>query len=169
MNSKDIAEEFKNYFNKLLNNNESEIVQGDSQEEEETIIHSAEESTELQPSSTEIDLIILSLKNNKAAGENRIFGEFLKIAGQQLREKIYRLVLLIWQKEQIPKEWETAIICPIFKKNDPKQIVNYRGISLLDVGYKVLSSLLLGRLQKYAEEIIGSYQCGLILFIDFLR
>ncbi|KAL4112840.1 hypothetical protein QTP88_016560 [Uroleucon formosanum] len=82
MNSKDIAEEFKNYFNNMLNNNnnkESEIVQGDSQEEEEIIIHGTEESTELQPSSTEIDLTILSLKNNKAAGEDGIFGEFLKI------------------------------------------------------------------------------------------
>ncbi|KAL4104434.1 hypothetical protein QTP88_019735 [Uroleucon formosanum] len=52
MNSKDIAEEFKNYFNKMLNNNnnkESEIVQGDSQEEDEIIIHGTEESTELQP------------------------------------------------------------------------------------------------------------------------
>lgn len=35
MNSKDIAEEFKQYFNKLLNNNEPEIAQGSSQEEEE--------------------------------------------------------------------------------------------------------------------------------------
>jgi len=116
MNSKDIAEEFKKYFNKLLNNNEPEIVQGDRQEEEEIIIHSAKESTELQPSSAEIDFIIHSLKNNKATGEDGIFGEFLKIGGQQLREKIYKLVLLIWQKEQIPEEWETAIICPIFKK-----------------------------------------------------
>ncbi|KAL4113922.1 hypothetical protein QTP88_017474 [Uroleucon formosanum] len=145
MNSKDIAEEFKNYFNKMLNNNnnkESEIVQGDSQEEEDIIIHGTEESTELQPR------------------EDGIFGEFLKIGGQQLRGRKYRLILLIWQKEQIPKEWEMAIICPIFKKNDPKQVANYRGISLLDVGYKVLLSPLLGRLQKYAEEIIDSYQCG---------
>ncbi|KAL4148591.1 hypothetical protein QTP88_002780 [Uroleucon formosanum] len=105
MNSKDMAEEFKNYFNKLLNNNKTEIIQEDRWD--------------------------------------------------------YKLILLIWQKEQFPKEWETAIICPIFKKNDQKQVINYREISLLDVGYKVVSSLLLGRLQKYAEEIIGSYQCGL--------
>ncbi|KAL4112841.1 hypothetical protein QTP88_016561 [Uroleucon formosanum] len=47
-----------------------------------------------------------------------------------------------------------AIICPIFKKNDPKQVANYRGISLLDVEYKVLSSLLLGRLQNNTQNVV---------------
>lgn len=50
------------------------------------------------------------------------------------------------------------IICPIFKKRDPTEVENYRGISLLDTSYKVLPLTILNRLEKYATNIIGEYQ-----------
>ena len=37
---------------------------------------------------------------------------------------------------------------------------NYRGISLLNVTYKVLAKILSRRLEVFAEHIIGDYQCG---------
>lgn len=46
------------------------------------------------------------------------------------------------------------------KKGHPKKVENYRGISLLDTAYKVLSIAVLHRLEKYSTEIIGEYQCG---------
>jgi|UniRef100_A0A2S2QXC9 sorting nexin-29 len=45
-------------------------------------------------------------------------------------------------------------------KGDPTNTENYRGISLLDTTYKVLTTDLLNRIEKYASEIIGEYQCG---------
>jgi len=55
-----------------------------------------------------------------------------------------------------------AIICPIFKKGDPTEVKNYRGISLLDTSYKVRSLTILNRSEKYATDIIGEYQSGFI-------
>jgi hypothetical protein len=37
---------------------------------------------------------------------------------------------------------------------------NYRGISLLSTSYKILSNILLSRLDPYIDKIIGHHQCG---------
>jgi hypothetical protein len=37
---------------------------------------------------------------------------------------------------------------------------NYRGKSLLNIAYKVLSGILFKRISLPAEKVIGSYQCG---------
>jgi uncharacterized protein YbcI len=60
----------------------------------------------------------------------------------------------------MPKEWSVAVICPIHTKNEKTICSNYRGISLLSVIYTVLSKILAKRLNPYAEEILGDYQCG---------
>jgi hypothetical protein len=53
-----------------------------------------------------------------------------------------------------------GIIQPIFKKGDELECSNCRVITLLNATYKVLSCILYNRLTKYAEEILGNYQCG---------
>jgi len=62
--------------------------------------------------------------------------------------------------ERIPPEWNLSIICPIYKKGDPVDLKNYKGISLLNTAYKILSYTLLNRLKPYANNIIGEYQSG---------
>jgi hypothetical protein len=52
------------------------------------------------------------------------------------------------------QSWNTGIICPILKKR------NYKGITLLNVAYRILSSLLSGLLAMVTEKIIGEYHCG---------
>lgn len=51
-------------------------------------------------------------------------------------------------------------MCLVFKKGNTAKVENYRGISLLDTSYKVLSLAVLKRLEGYAVDIIGEYQCG---------
>ncbi len=60
----------------------------------------------------------------------------------------------------MPNEWNRAIICPILKGGDVLDCNNYRGISLLNLTYKVLTKVLANRLKPLIEREIGDYQCG---------
>ena len=73
---------------------------------------------------------------------------------------IHKLIIVIWNKEELPGEWKESIIITIHKKGHKTDCNNYRGISLLPTTYKILSNILLSRLIPYAEEIIGDHQCG---------
>jgi hypothetical protein len=60
----------------------------------------------------------------------------------------------------MPDEWKVELIVPIFKKGVKMKCENYRGITLLNVACKILSSIMLERLNEYSEAILGEYQCG---------
>jgi sorting nexin-29 len=76
-----------------------------------------------------------------------------------MNSRIYRLVTNIWTKEKMPNEWNLALICPIYK-GEKSECNNYRGISLLNIVYKIIAAVITKRLNQYAEELIGEYQNG---------
>jgi len=107
----------------------------------------------------EVKKTINSLKNWKAPGIDGIPAELIKYGGDELHQVIFELCQKIWKDEQLPEEWNKAIVVPLHKKGDKLNFSNYRGISLLNTAYKVFSKILIGRLQPFADECIGEYQC----------
>ena len=49
---------------------------------------------------------------------------------------------------------------PLFKKGDPTNVDNYRGISLLSLPGKVFAIVLKNRSQKWADSLLMEEQCG---------
>ena len=86
--------------------------------------------------------------------------ELIKEVGHSLWTRIYRLILKMWNTEQMPNEWTEGIICPIFKKGNKKDCNNYRTIPLLNTTHKIFTTILYKRISKYAEQRIGEYQTG---------
>jgi len=60
----------------------------------------------------------------------------------------------------MPTNWNLSIICPIHKTGDIMECSNYRGVSLLNTAYKILSNILFTRISPFSQNIIGNYQCG---------
>ena len=60
----------------------------------------------------------------------------------------------------MPEEWNIALLFPIHKKGSKLRCENYRGISLLNVTYKLFTKILTRRIEPYAEQAIGDYQSG---------
>ena len=108
-----------------------------------------------EPSACEVELAIEKLKNHKSPGTDQIPAELIKAGGRTIRCGIHKLIISIWNKEELPDEWKESIIVPIYKMEDKTDCNNYRVISLLPTTYKVLSNILLSRSIPYAEEVTG--------------
>jgi len=149
--SRSIFARWGNYFSKILNVHGVNDVRP-------TEIHTAEPLV-TEPSASEVELAIEKLKSHKSPGIDQIPAELIKAGGKTIRCEIHKLIISIWNKEELPEEWKESIIAPIYKKDDKTDCSNYRDISLLPTTYKTLSNILLSRLTPYAEEIIGDHQC----------
>lgn len=88
------------------------------------------------PTREEIEQIIMSLKNNKAPGEDTIIAELWKSAGDKAIDKLTEIFREIWETEKIPNHWTSVLIHALHKKGDKANVNNYRGISPLPVTYK---------------------------------
>jgi hypothetical protein len=61
-----------------------------------------------------------------------------------------------------PGDWTESIILPLFKKGDVNNPNNYRGISLSNIGSKLFSTIINGRLKEWVKEhnVTGEHQAG---------
>jgi hypothetical protein len=114
----------------------------------------------MEPSQKEMEKAICNLKTSKAPGEDDITAELIKNASRELKERLHVLICKIWRDKKMPDDWQVGLIIPLFKKGDKMKCKNYREIMLLNVTYKILSSIILERLKEYSEEILGEYQCS---------
>jgi len=105
-------------------------------------------------------LAIEKLKRHKSRGIDQIPAEFIKPGGRTIRFEIHKLIISIWNKEELPEEWKESFFVLIYKKGDKTDCSNYMDILLLPTTYKILSNILLSKLTPYAEEIIRDHQRG---------
>ena len=143
---------WRNNFFQLLNIHGGNDVR-------QTELHTAEQLVP-EPRAFEVDLAIEKLKSLKSPGIDQIPAELIKAGSRTICSVINQLIISIWNEEKLPEEWKESIIVPMYKKGDETGCSNYRGISLLTTTYKILSNILLSRLNPYAVEITGDHQCG---------
>ena len=71
-----------------------------------------------------------------------------------------RVCQVAWKFGKTPKDWQTGVIIPIFKKEDRKQRTNYRGISLLNLAGKVYAECLERKCREIVESKLEDGQSG---------
>ena len=77
----------------------------------------------------EVELAIEKLKSHKSPDTDQIPAEMIQAGGSIIHCAIHKLIIAIWNKEELPGEWKESIIVPIHKKGDKTVCNNYRGIS----------------------------------------
>ena len=149
----DVRARWREHFSELLNREVPENPVEDYPPVEDVMS---------EPTVEEITKALQSLKNNKAVGSDGLHGELLKYGGDALVVKMLSFIRKIWRDEKMPTEWEEAVVVTLHKKGERTLCDNYRGLSLLNVGYKVLTSIIYRRLFPYYEAAIGHYQAGFL-------
>ncbi|CAJ1389406.1 unnamed protein product [Effrenium voratum] len=123
------------------------------------------------PSEAETRRAIQNMKCGKAPGVDGVTVEALRWGPESLQSQLHLVVTHMWNEagscldDQLgptwPTDWSTAIIIPLWKQKQPKTDKNnWRGITLLSVGAKIVARIVANRLQRHTETFMDEHQQG---------
>lgn len=119
--------EFKTHFMQLLKGTALELINQEARNDQRHGV--------VEVDVEEFDGHLRRLKKNKAAKCDGIEAEALIFADA---ENMIRIIMSeCLDGGRLPEEWREATTFPLHKKGDPSVAANYRGISLVNSGYKL--------------------------------
>jgi hypothetical protein len=102
----------------------------------------------------ELKTVLDKSKTRTTPGSNGLNLELIKYASPTFLYKFFDFLNICWRLGHLPDEWNKAIVIPIFKTGNRKDCSNYRGISLLNSGYKIYAKIIIHRLNIIAEILL---------------
>lgn len=99
----------------------------------------------------QIEKIIRKMKNKKAPGPGGIKNEAWKNCSWEVIKEFTTIVNNCWSGGGLPEEWRNGLVVPVYKKGEANLPENYRGITLMDTGYKIYAELLKNKLEDALE------------------
>nr|CAI5851011.1 unnamed protein product [Callosobruchus analis] len=117
----------------------------------------------LEPTSEiEINKTISLLKNKKSTGFDNLKTEMLKNVSDSVAKPLNHLINTIFITGKVPYQFKVAVVTPVHRKGDKKNINNYRPISVISVLAKVFEKVLKNRLNKFLtlHNVISEKQFG---------
>ena len=103
--------------------------------------------------------ILKGIKNDQASDTDRVANEFIEYNGYEVRNNL--LEIMIFEKGEVPSEFRKTLIKPLHKKGDESECGRYRGVSLVSVGSKLLSMMILYGLKDDVDKFLKEEQCAL--------
>ena len=160
-NSIDIATVFNNFFCSIGEKYDSDIPESDLDPCQYIKINHPSYFFLEPVSPLEVGFHIRNLKNSKQ-DINSISIQILKENYEILSYIIADLINTCFQNGIFPKSLKKAVVLPLFKKDDPEIMSNYRPISILPTLSKVIEKCLKTRLLHYfsRNNLFNSCQFG---------
>ena len=149
-----LLEKWAEYFKKLLNANST--TNSDEIPPTEQNLNINTESFTFE----EISKAVKSIKTSKSSGSDyNVTAEALKHGGDQLIEYLQQIFNIVLNHEEAPAQWKKAITIPV-PKILPKNMSNFRGISLMFIAAKVLNHVILNRIYDEISSCLRPFQEG---------
>jgi hypothetical protein len=113
-------------------------------------------------SSKEVDGVILDLPSNKSPGPDGFNNLFYKKSWHIIRGDMYKLCQDFFHHQSDLKSINHSFITLVPKKDNLESVNDFRPISLLNSSIKMISKLLVNRLQSVALKVVHENQYGFI-------
>ena len=92
------------------------------------------------------------MKKKKSSGTDGLSQENLILATEVLACPLTSIVNASITKGEFPTAWKEALVTPVLKKGDPTKKENYRPVSCLTGGSKLLERIVCEQTTKYMED-----------------
>lgn len=120
-----------------------------------------EEESPISPvSQVEVTSALKKLNNNKAADIMGLTSEHFKLAGMELTEFLTSFLNYIISNKSVSVVLKEGILSPVYKKGDPSNPGNYRGITVTPVLLKILEHILNARHNRIYQDTQSRLQKG---------
>uniref|UniRef100_A0A803TW33 Reverse transcriptase domain-containing protein n=1 Tax=Anolis carolinensis TaxID=28377 RepID=A0A803TW33_ANOCA len=163
---KDIINQFEKFYKDLYKNDQikkEEIMKYLNKRNLQKISEKQRENLNKPINEQEIKTAIRKMDSNKAPGPDGFTAAYYKTFEQELIPYLIKLMNGILNQEKIPETWKEANITIIHKEgSDPVNVKNYRPISLLNIDYKIFTSILSERMKKFLMDLIKEEQTGFL-------
>ena len=109
-----------------------------------------------------IEKLMSGLNPHKAAGPDEIPPKVLKELAVELAPVFSILYQASLLQGEVPQDWRTAHVTPVYKKNDPLVAANYRPVSLTSIPCKLLEHVLHSHIMNHliSHKILCENQHG---------
>ncbi|KAL2620271.1 hypothetical protein R1flu_000476 [Riccia fluitans] len=115
-----------------------------------------------EPNEEEIEKVIRNLKTEKAPGIDGMTAEVLQLLWRHAPGDVVGFVHKFWETRKLAWKQQTGVIKLIPKEGDRQRIKNWRPLTLLNAGYKLVSKLMVNRMRLVLPEIVDTQQKGFI-------
>jgi len=112
------------------------------------------------PTTKEIKTAIKRLKLNKACGPDNLPAELFRTYPNTIANILEPLLKKVWNSGQIPSDCKQGLIIKLPKKGDLTECRNWRGVTLLNIIGKILSTIVHNRLKEELESKMRPEQAG---------
>ena len=118
------------------------------------------DAPEIQVTPNGVLMLMQGLNRHKATGPDSISSQFLR---EMMAHPLAPTLALVFQASldqgQIPDDWRTAHVTPIFKKGDNSKASNYRPVSLTSSTCNLLKHIIHNNITNFVEKhkIISDY------------
>ena len=151
-NPKDISDSFNTYFTNIGPNLASKIKQDNNINFATFLPPNFNKSLFLTPTDEEeIFKIVRCLKTSRSSGHDGLSVHLLKRIVIHIATPLAYIFNLSITTGICPSSFKTAKVIPVFKKDDPSLLTNYRPISILPSMSKILEKIIYKRLYIFLQ------------------